>query len=242
MNDPKNKVIIIALTIALILGGLFFWQIRRGTAMNEKYLEAKGVAELLASQFADFRKATAQQVAGIEAANKMLEAEKTRLLGIVARLEDANSALKKEAEKAKAQTAALSHDNLSLAVNSRIGAGQSWPIAAGMFSFTRPGTERTLNLFIDGEAAEAGWQNERGVSEALRGSLAAAEQQRDGWRKADGLHVEERDKAVKGWKTEETARRYLEKSIPGMKWKERAKGGVFVLLLDLGLRIAGILK
>ena len=245
MNDLKNKAILALAVVGAILALGVGWQIHRANVGERLYREAVGRADLLAEQYRMLKVETAAATAKSAAIIADLEKTKADLIGHIGDIEKTKASLAEAYEKLKAETAALPDDELSGRINARIGAGESWPIAGpppARFSFTRPGAEATVNRFLAGEKAESNYAAELKITADLRGVVKATEGQRDEYRGEAGRQTARADKAEAGWEAEKKALGYLERTIPGLKWKARLAGGLIVLLADLGLRMAGVIK
>ncbi len=148
---PKQKAIIAAVVACILAIGAGVVIYANG--QHRKYLEAVGASAILTEQYNTFK---AQADAAIVAKNaEIAEAVKAK----DAAIEKANAAHAQQAviqakyNALKGETAALPATDLIIHINARIGSGNSWPTAGGLFSFTRVGAENTLNLFLDGESA-----------------------------------------------------------------------------------------
>jgi hypothetical protein len=235
----KLKAILagVVAVLVLALGGLIFYS----NQQHGKYLVFKARAELMGSQFSELEKKSDAEKAALLAANERLDNERLAAIAKAEKSKQAEAVKDKEIEALKAKTAALPADDLVRAINQRIGDGESWPDARGLFSFTRPGTERTLNLFIDGEGIADKYVAELDVSAKWKSAHDLAIGERDNEKQARQLE-EGKVVALKLPKAEiEKALRALERSIPGMKWKSRATGTVFGFALRTVLGLVGVI-
>jgi hypothetical protein len=182
------------------------------------------------------------ETAALKALNTALQAEKQTALDKAAAEAAGRTKAEKERDAAIALTKALTDDALSGAINLRIGAGQSKPMASGVFSFTRPGTESTLNIFIAGETAVTARDSALRESANNKTALDKCEEQR----KNDAKVIEDGKAEIKtnkaGWKTADDNLAHLEHSILGTKIKTFAIGvGVGAAIIE-GLKLLGIIK
>jgi hypothetical protein len=216
MTPKLNTYLVVALAVVLaIIAGLGIY----GTAQRKAYLEAKGAAAVLEKQYVEYSTAAESQLASIAVAYSKAKAEKDAALAAATVAKNAQVAIQSALDAEKAKTHALPPDSLSGAINTRIGANQSWPTEGGVFTFTRPGTESVLNRFLNGEASESKYQAGEVVTVNLRAAIDAAER---GTASISGqltLTKGELDKCVAAKDANAEALKHLERSILGTKIK-----------------------
>lgn len=232
---------IVAISCAVVIAawaGLFIV----AKAQHTKYLEALGAEALLREQYKVSDGKLKKENSALDAANKILE--KAKKAAEQDKLKEQAGREKAEADliAEKAKTATLTDNDLSGAINLRIGAGQSRPTAAGNFSFTRPGTETTLNIFKDGETAASNYES---AQREIKKTEVAAKDCED-QRANDGLQIgnlkDLLGKSNAGWTKADEARISLERSILGLKIKTFTAGVGSGGLLVFFLHLAGVIK
>lgn len=192
-----------------------------------KYHEALGASKVLTAEYKDYVKSAELAIkelhAGIAESLKLEQAA----LDAAEKAKAAQSSIQAKYDTLKEETAALPPDALSGAINIRIGAEQSRPTANGLFSFSRVGTERTLNLFLDGEASAENLKSEQAVSLNLRAALDAAERGAALCSEAYALKDGEYTRALLAWNADREALTHLSRSIFGRKVKSFLTGAAF---------------
>lgn len=231
MTDKQKGIIaIIVFAVLCIVGGVIIY----ASHEHNEYLKAKGASAALTAQLSESKK-----LADIAIAAKNEEIA----LGIKQRdaaIKRATAAESKESvaiakyDALKRETAALPAEALSSNINARIGSGNSWPTAGGLFSFTRPGAERTLNIFLDAENYKGLWEDEQVVSSELRTALSSAVTIGMGWEEKFNIKSDEIGKTVAAWNADKDALKHLERSIYGQNVK------AFVIGTAVGV-VAGVL-
>ena len=229
----KRTLSIVAAAVLAILAGLVLY----GNYQHRQYLEAKGAEKLIAAQYQYATVKANIEIAALLASTTAAESQKQAALDAAAAERQLRLQADAERDAAVAKTKALPDDTLSSAINLRIGNGESKPIASGVFSFTRPGTEATLNRFLAGETAAS--DRDSAIREAANNAdgLALCESQRGKLAKEVKLRVNERDLAKIGWDTTADALKHLERSIIGTRIKTfitgAAVGAVAVIALHI---------
>jgi hypothetical protein len=211
-------------------------------AEHTKYLESRGAENILREQYKVSEAKLAAENSALHASNVKAEAEKQKALADKAQEQRARQKAEAERDAEKAKTATLPDNELSGAINLRIGAGQSRPMAAGVFTFLRPGTEKTLNLFIDGETAARNYESAKVEIKKTEDAFNDSELQRK-----NGLaEIASKDdllkKATDGWAEADRGKRLLERSILGIKIKTFIIGVGFGGGTVFGLHLAGVIK
>jgi hypothetical protein len=234
MPIKLNTYIVVALAMVLaIIAGLGIW----GSIQHKAYLEAKGAADLLSAQYKDAATKNEIEIAALHASSAASEIQKQAALDAAATERQLRVKADTERDAAIAKTKALPDDILSSAINLRIGAGESSPIASGVFTFTRPGVESTLNHFLAGETAETNLVSALAESAHKSDALDLCESQRGNLSAELKLTANERDLAKQGWDKEADALGHLERSIWGTRVKAFAwgagAGAVAIVLLRI---------
>lgn len=225
--------------IVVILLAILGWY---GAAQRAAYLKASGAATLYAEKYKASLEKANTEIAALLASTAAAETQKQAALAAAA----AERALRVKADAERdgiiAKTKALPDDTLSSAINLRIGEDESKPIASGVFSFTRPGAENTLNLFISGETAAT--DRDSAIREAAHNadSLALCETQRGNLAAEIKTTADERDLAKLGWDKEAEALSHLEKSIFGRTVKVAVISAGVGAGLVLILHLCGVIK
>jgi hypothetical protein len=223
MNAKLKGVLIAAGGLLVIIAvGFVIW----GQWNHKQYLIEKGQAIVLKQQF-DLYKANAEKIeADLTAQAVILLAEKNAAIDAADKASAKAGQIQAALDIEIAKTAALQPDALSGNINQRIGAGQSWPTAGGVFSFTRPGTEATLNLFLTGESSAAKYQSEQVVSTNLRVALGKSEAETGNIGQRLTLTQTELDKLGLAYGAQGNSLKYLERSIVGVRIKTFVEGAV----------------
>ena len=234
----KTILIAAGALILAILTGLVIY----GGVEHKAAIVSKAEENVLKSQLATLTATTAAKDKERDAAITASEAVKQAALK---KAEDEHRArLKSDADRdaAIAQTKTLPDDSLSGNINLRIGAGASHPTAAGVFSFTRPGTESTLNYFLTGEAAESA--RDSAIKEAADNKTAFDSCQDQ--RKQDALKLVDKDSIIDLTNTalakSDDAYRHLNNSIFGLKIKTFVEGGIVFSVALTILHLTKIIK
>jgi hypothetical protein len=229
-----TRILAIILTILAGLAGALVWY---GNNQRQAYLEAKGAAAVLTRQYEDYRAQAEKQRAQLQAEAAQARSEKAAALDRAQALETDKDRLTAALTAEKAKVAALPPDALAGSINLRIGAGLSWPMGGGLFSFTRPGAEGVLTRFLQGEADAAGYKAEKSISANLRTAISAAEREAGNLGQRLYITTNERDKAVLAWDADKAALKSLERAILGTKVKTfligAGVGAAAVIILNL---------
>jgi hypothetical protein len=230
MTKTTQVLIAIIAILALFAGGLMIY------SGHEKklYLIDKGKAQVLAKEYADYKASAEPQIVALTTASAKAKADKEAALAAAVVAENAKAAIQSALDAEKAKTHALPPDALSGAINTRIGANQSWPTEGGVFTFTRPGTESVLNRFLNGEASESKYQAEAVVTVNLRAAIDAAERGTASISGQLALTAGERDKAIAAWGATGDALKHMERAQFGLGLKHYVIGagvGAAVLVI-----------
>lgn len=236
----KLKAIFVSVgaLVALVLAALVIYS----TGQRKSYLTAKGEAAVLEKQFADYRLEADKAKAILTAEFATLTAEKNAALTAALNASLKAGEIQARLDAEQALTAALPADVLSGRINARIGVNQSVPIMNGTFSFTRPGTESTLNIFLEGEASASKYAAERTVTASLRDAVNASEKEVGNLGQRLYISETELDKAVAAWGADKDALKHLERSILGTKIKNLAIGAGAGVVIVTVLHLTGIVK
>lgn len=189
-----------------------------------KFHGALGASKALTAEYNDYVKSAELAIKELHAGIDEANADRQAALDAAAKAKAAQSDIQTKYDTLKEETAALPPDALSGAINIRIGADQSRPTANGLFSFSRVGTERTLNLFLDGEGAAEHYVNEQAVSLNLRAALDAAERGAALCSEAYALKDGEYKRALAAWAADKDALRHLQRSQFGRNVKSFLTG------------------
>lgn len=209
---------------------------------HTKYLESKGAEKVIRQEYADLKLKSDADIIKLQESSAKAEQEKQAALQEKIKEQRAREKAEAERDAEKAKTAALPDDELSGAINLRIGAGQSRPTGAGNFTFMRPGTERTLNLFIDGETTARNYESAKVEIKKTEDALRATETQRDNARAEIVSKDDLLEKATEGWTEADRGKKLLERSILGIKIKTFAIGFGLGGATVFGLHLAGVIK
>lgn len=194
------------------------------TGQHRAYLISKGESVVLEQQFKDYRLTSEKEKTALTAEAIRTTAEKDAAIARANAASLKAGEIQSKLDAATALTAALPADVLSGQINARIGVNQSCPIMNGTFSFTRPGAESTLNLFLTGEASASKYAAERTVSSNLRDALTAADAGTVNVSARLSITETELTKCVAAKDATASALKHLEHSILGTKIKNFAIG------------------
>jgi len=203
-----------AVAVCVIIGIVLY-----ANGQRDKYLQAKGASEVLTAEFASYKASAEPLISGLNQAINGLTIERDKAKAKADEADAAKSAIQAKYDKLKSETASLPATALTSAINARIGLNESWPTAGGLFAFSRVGTERTLNLFLDGEGYAAKYEQERAVSVNLRVALDAAERGAALWSEKYALRDGEYQRAIAAWGADKDALVHLRRSLLGRKVK-----------------------
>jgi len=217
----KKYLIIAGVAIAAILFGLVVY----GNYQTAKYKESLGASKVLTAQYeAKLKVAEVAILAKTEEA-KQARAERDAAIADADKHALGEAVISSKYEALKKETAAMPASDLVIQINARIGSGNAWPTAGGLFSFTRSGADNTLNLFLDGEGYKDKFENERGVSLNLRAAVDAAERVGVALSVKYDLKDGEYKAAIAAWDADKDALSHLRKSIFGRRIKSFIIGG-----------------
>jgi hypothetical protein len=225
--------VVIALVVAL--GG---W----GYLEHKAYVAAKAKAGVLTAEFNDYQKQAEAIKANLEAEAVKLLAAKSAAIDAALASEQTKAQAIAERDAALAKIKALPDNDLSGAINLRIGVGLSWPVADGTFSITRYGAESVLSRFIAGEANASLYAAERSVTTNLRQALVASESESGNLGQRLYLTRGELSRAVKAWAADTSALKHLERSIIGRTVTTAVVSVGVGFAVAWGLHVAGVLK
>jgi hypothetical protein len=228
MSKTTQILVAIVAFIALLAGGLMIYS----GAQHKAYLISKGESAVLEKQFADYRLTSEKEKTALTAEAIRTTAEKDAAIAAANAADASKAAIQSALDAEKAKTAAMPADTLSGNINQRIGAGQSWPTAGGVFTFTRPGTESVLNRFLDGEASEGKYQAEMIVTLNLRTALGKSEGGAANLGTRLTLTQGELDKCVAAKDANAKALSHLEHSITGTAIKNLAIGAAGYIVAE----------
>ena len=219
----KQALAIVGAIVAVVLVSIILY------ANNQriKYQQAIGASKALTAEYNDYVKSAELAIKELHAGIAESLKQEQAAIDAAEKAKAAQSSIQAKYDTLKEETAALPPDALSGAINIRIGADQSRPTANGLFSFSRVGTERTLNLFLDGEASAENLKSEQAVSLNLRAALDAAERGAALCSEAYALKDGEYTRALAAWATDRDALRHLQRSIFGRKVKSFLTGAAF---------------
>ena len=191
---------------------------------HKLYLEAKGASAVLTADFVSYQTNAKTIIASLTAEAAQLLTAKNAAIDKANAAELSKDKIAADLAALQAQTALLPPNALAANINTRLGANQTLPIAAGGFSLTRPGAESALNLFLAGEADASRYKAEQTVSLNLRVALDASERESGNLGQRLSLTTGELDRAVKAWDADKDALTHLEHSILGTRIKAFAWG------------------
>jgi hypothetical protein len=214
-SKQKAYAALIAFAFICVIGGAIIY----GNHQRDAYLQAKGEAKAKSEALEAYKKGADAQIAALSSDIANLTKQRD---AAIAQANDANgqkTAIQLKYEALKRETASLPADALSSNLNARLGTGETWPTAGGLFSFTRPGAERTLNLFLDGDEARGKLEASEKESASLRSALSLSAGETAAWRDKYSLKDGELTRTVEAWTATKDALRHLERSIPGRKLK-----------------------
>jgi hypothetical protein len=219
----KQALAIVGAIVAVVLVSIILY------ANNQriKYQQAIGASKALTAEYNDYVKSAELAIKELHAGIAESLKQEQAAIDAAEKAKAAQSSIQAKYDTLKEETAALPPDALSGAINIRIGADQSRPTANGLFSFSRVGTERTLNLFLDGEGYSAKYEQERAVSSNLRAALDAAERGAALWSEKYSLQDGEYQRALAAWGADKDALKHLRRSIFGRKIKSFLTGAAF---------------
>jgi Arc/MetJ family transcription regulator len=217
----KKYLIIAGIAIAAIISGLIVY----GNYQRALYVQSVGASKVLTAEYNALKKTSdAAILAKTQEINALIK-EKQAAIADANKHALGEAVIQSKYEALKRETASLPADALSRNINARIGSGNSWPTAGGLFSFTRSGVDNTLNLFLDGEGYKAKFENERGVSLNLRAAVDAAEREGVALIAKYDLKDGEYMAAVAAWDADKESLSHLRKSILGRRVKSFIIGG-----------------
>ncbi len=229
------------IAIALLVIGFVFvsW---RGNVNYRHYLEARGAADTLRAQYKDAVAVATQEIAALRTSNAAIEKQKQAALDDAATERAARTRADSSLAAERAKTQALTNDALATAICARIGVGNALATAGGPFSFTRPGTENTLNRFLDGETAVI--QRDSAIEEAARNkdALTFCEDQRQNDAAIIKSTKAEGEKAAAWAVQERDARLHLERSLFGRTVKTVVIAIVLERAVEYVLRLVKVIK
>lgn len=227
-----TAIIVVASIITAIVGGI---QVHRANKWEREALRLDGkLKEQTADQDKLYKEAAKKRKARME--ERAAEREKRE------KLEARILAAKKEGEKAKRalaeekrKTATLPATELVAQINERIG-DESSLTAAGLFLFTRLGTNRTLDKFKDGEFYLSEFNRHKGI-------IKDHEEKAKSFDKSLGDCEEEAAENLTGWddcretlataiESKEADRKAAKAGARIGKVKAFIGGGLFVFVID----------
>lgn len=229
-SKQKGIIAIVAFVVVCIIGGAIIY----GGAQYRKYQQAVGASKALTAEYEAYKAEAKKLQAGLTASINDLEKQRLAALEQAALANAKQADIQAQYDKLKGETAALPPDALSGAINVRIGADQSRPTANGLFSFSRVGTDRTLNLFLDGEAASLSLEASVVEAASLRSAVSLAAGIANDWAKRFEIQGVEYGKAIKAWDADRDALTHLRRSIFGRRVKSFITGaaaGVAAVLI-----------
>ena len=234
------KTILIAIAGAILAALIgFVWY---GGAEHAAYVQSKAQSAILTKQYSDY---VASAKVALDKAKE--DGQKWHDQAIANQTaadvaEQKIPAIQAALDAERARTKTLTPDALAGAVNLRIGANQSLPVANGTFSFTRPGAESTLNLFLQGEAAANKYAAEQIVSSDLRSAIDSSKHELDALGQRLTLVQGEYDLALPAWQADKNSLKFLERSILGLRIKTFVEGGIVFSVALTILHLTKIIK
>jgi hypothetical protein len=207
----KTALGAIALVIVAVIIGVIAYAGHQRTLYNE----AIGASKILTAEFEAYRESADASFAGLNASINAAIVERAKASAVA----QSQAATQAALDKLKTETAALPATDLIIQINARIGSGNSWPTAGGLFSFTRVGTENTLNLFYTGEAYYKQYTDEQKKNVEYKAALDKDTGIISAWTEKYTLRDGEYQLALKAWDGDREALKHLSRSIFGRKVK-----------------------
>jgi len=234
-NHGKSILTIISIIIAIV-GGI---QTIRANRWEKEALRLDGkLAEQRADQdklYSDREIERADRRVKEAEEKKKREALESRIQEVIQARDKAKQALETE----KAKTVALPPTELVQAINQRIG-DESSLTGAGLFLFTRLGTNRTLDRFKDGEFYLSEYNKFQGV---LDDHKKAIDSFNTSLMQCEGTATDN----LKGWDdcretlaTAITGRAADKKTAAASVWRGRKQGAFWTIVIAGGLKLLGV--
>jgi hypothetical protein len=224
MTDKLKAILAIAGAIAAVA---VVSVVLYANGQRIKYHEALGASKVLTAEYNDYVKSAELAIKELHVGIAESLKQEQAAIDAAEKAKAAQSSIQAKYDTLKAETAAFPATDLIIQINARIGSGNSWPTAGGLFSFSRVGTERTFNLFLDGEASAENLKSEQAVSLNLRAALDAAERGAALCSEAYALKDGEYTRALAAWESDRDALKFLRRSITGRKVKSFLTGAAF---------------
>ena len=211
----------------------------RANKWHNKHLRLEGKLE---EQIADQNRYY-EEVAKLRVERRIKEAEeKQKRKDLNARIEkfQKDTVIRKRAlREEKEKTATLPATELVMQINERIGEESSLT-GAGLFLFTRLGTNRTLDKFKDGEFYLSEYNKFQGV-------LANHEAEVESFNTSIGKCEEQVGDNLEGWNDCRTTLATAQQSIVTEKkkgkasvWRGRKQGAFWTIVIGGGLKLLGV--
>jgi len=230
-----KDILIIVVLISLIVFAAFLL-IEKGkdkVELEKIKADYKESTEELKEYTAKLRLAIAEEQAGRAAEKRKREAADKRIEA----LQKEKGVLVKERDEAKKAVEAMEDDTLAAAFNYRVGENQLTLTYSGLFSLKRPGTEKAVQLFIDGEACTELRVKDAEEMGELRIQNQSLEDSDASWaiqdKQKEGIINKQKETILDG----DEALKRIESWAKKQKWMGRLEGGtavaVLVILINL---------
>ena len=236
LKDHGKSILTIISILVAIIGGIQTmranrWE-REALRLDGKLKEQKADQDLLYGEREKERAERRIAEAEEKEKRKELEAEKLRYK------KDSERALRALAQEKK-KTAAIPPTELVQAINQRIG-DESILTGAGLFLFTRLGTNRTLDRFKDGEFYLSEYNKFQGVIADHETEIASFNTSITKCEATAADNLEGWDDCRETLATAITARAADKKTAKASAWRGRKQGALWTIIIGGGLKLLGV--